>query len=217
MYEGWGLGRVPRRRKTLTWRRPCQPDVVDPPGLPHLPPRRGTLCHKIRGKGEKSDASPKIRQGAWYADPFSETSKFVKSLPSLWSLVSTWICNKIFSKCIGRQNPMKACLWKAPVSSFNEKHSSRIFAFMLCTTKSGITHWPEWKTKRKYLVCLTQLINLLYLLTSQDLWLESKPAFVCLNIRPTSNNRSRELLLFQNDAKMHKCPQKSTAFFSLQK
>ena len=92
-----------------------------------------------------------------------------------------------------------------------------IFAFMLCITKSGITPWAECKTKRKYLFCLTQLINLLYLLTSQDLRLESKPAFVCLNIRPTSNNRSRELLLFQNDAKMHKCPQKSTAFFSLQK
>ena len=86
-----------------------------------------------------------------------------------------------------------------------------IFAFMLCITKSGITPWAECKTKRKYLFCLTQLINLLYLLTSQDLRLESKPAFVCLNIRPTSNNRSRELLLFQNDAKMHKCPQKSTA------
>ena len=51
-------------RKVLTWRRPCQPDVVDPPGLPHLPPRRGALCHKIRGKREKSDASQKIRQGA---------------------------------------------------------------------------------------------------------------------------------------------------------
>ena len=153
-------------RKTLTWRRPCQPDAVDPPGLLHLPPRRGKLCHKIRGKGEKSDASPKIRQGAWYADPFSETSKFVKSLPSLWCLVSTWICNKIFSKCIGHQNPIKAYFVYE-----NLKHSC-----LMRNTLHEFVHHHILETRENVSLSSSAGLGSFADFWSQDLWLESKHA-----------------------------------------
>ena len=66
---------------------------------------------------------------------FLEFQNLCEKFVITWSVISWYqiefckctSCNKIFSKCIGRQNPMKACLWKAPVSSFNEKHSTYMY------------------------------------------------------------------------------------------